>query len=152
MHSQQRCGFLLGLCDGTVTTSIWELPLPVPNARVHSSRHICYFTEFDQRAPRTDAGPACFGMEFAEAWEIQSTCEHIIANGYTRVTLQFPDDMLQDAPLVADALQQDLVQRLSAAKVTAGLCSGSSQYLGLCVLGLRGVTGLLLAGAGVCPG
>ncbi len=57
-------------------------------------------------------------MDFAEAWEVRRTCDYITLKGYKRVTLQFPDDLLNDAPLVADALQQDLVQRGSGAQVT----------------------------------
>jgi diphthamide biosynthesis enzyme Dph1/Dph2-like protein len=57
-------------------------------------------------------------MEFCEVWELKATCAYIIRNGYTRITMQFPDDMLHDAPLVADALQSELTAAGSEAKVS----------------------------------
>jgi hypothetical protein len=51
-------------------------------------------------------------------WSISTTCNTIVTQGFTRVALQFPDDLLHDAPLVAAALQTALTERGSAAKVT----------------------------------
>jgi diphthamide biosynthesis protein 2 len=56
-------------------------------------------------------------MEFSDLWELKATCAYITRNNYTRVTLQFPDDMLHDSPLVADALQTELTAAGSEAKV-----------------------------------
>jgi diphthamide biosynthesis enzyme Dph1/Dph2-like protein len=56
-------------------------------------------------------------MEFSELWELKATAAYVKRNGYTRVTMQFPDDMLHDSPVVADALQTELTAAGSDAKV-----------------------------------
>ncbi|KAI8474870.1 MAG: hypothetical protein J3K34DRAFT_517740 [Monoraphidium minutum] len=43
-----------------------------------------------------------------EAWGIGEVVSYVLDRGYRRVTLQFPDDMLGEAPAVAKALQQEL--------------------------------------------
>jgi len=55
--------------------------------------------------------------ELCGDWSIPSTCNYIVTKGFTRVALQFPDELLHDAPLVAAALQVALAQRGSPAKV-----------------------------------
>lgn len=70
----------------------------------------------------------CANMEFDDVWDISRTHDYVVDNGYSRVTLQFPDDMLEDAPLVAGTLQQHLAQGGSAAQVS-GCRPGTRAYL-----------------------
>jgi ABC-type arginine transport system ATPase subunit len=56
-------------------------------------------------------------MEFSKLWELKASAAYVQRNGYTRVTMQFPDDMLHDSPVVADALQTELTAAGSDAKV-----------------------------------
>jgi hypothetical protein len=46
------------------------------------------------------------GADLEWRWELERTATYIRSNGFKRVTLQFPDALLRDAPLVAGALQQ----------------------------------------------
>lgn len=64
----------------------------------------------------------------ADAWEQQRVLQYIQRHGFTRITLQFPDDLLPHAAGVAQELQQLLGASGSGAKVGAGgvlqlLCS-----------------------------
>jgi diphthamide synthase subunit DPH2 len=52
-------------------------------------------------------------------WEHERVVQYIQEHGYSRTTLQFPDDLLQHAPAVAQDLEQLLVQKGSGAKVRA---------------------------------
>ena len=55
--------------------------------------------------------------ENRDDWCLDETVSYVLERGYTRVTLQFPDEMLPDAPAVAAALQQEL-HGVSDAKVS----------------------------------
>jgi diphthamide biosynthesis enzyme Dph1/Dph2-like protein len=55
----------------------------------------------------------------AVIWEHERVVHFIQGYEYSRITLQFPDDLLQHAPAVAQDLQQLLVQNGSGAKVRA---------------------------------
>jgi hypothetical protein len=43
-----------------------------------------------------------------EAWGLREVVAYVLERGYKRVTLQFPDDLLEEAPAVAKALQAEL--------------------------------------------
>lgn len=43
-----------------------------------------------------------------EEWVIGEVVQYVLERGYKRVTLQFPDDMLGEAPALAQALQNEL--------------------------------------------
>lgn len=66
-------------------------------------------------------------MNIEEAWDVQATAAAIVAAGHRRVTLQFPDELLRDAALVAALLQSELAAAGSTAQVRSGLwCCGST--------------------------
>lgn len=50
-------------------------------------------------------------------WEHQRVAQYIFTHGFSRVTLQFPDELLSHAPTIARQLQLLLQQQGSAAKV-----------------------------------
>lgn len=50
-------------------------------------------------------------------WDLMATVDYIASRGYQRVALQFPDEHLDEAPLVAAALAQELAA-VSTAQVT----------------------------------
>jgi diphthamide biosynthesis protein 2 len=52
-----------------------------------------------------------------DTWEHERLVKYIQRHNFTRITLQFPDDLLQHAPSVAQELQQLLLNKGSAAKV-----------------------------------
>jgi hypothetical protein len=43
-----------------------------------------------------------------QSWEIRETVSFVAQHGYKRVALQFPDELLADAPLVAAKLAEEL--------------------------------------------
>ncbi|WOL01320.1 hypothetical protein Cni_G10036 [Canna indica] len=47
-------------------------------------------------------------MDFESKYEISSTVDFIRGRTFTRVALQFPDELLKDSPLVAKALRSEL--------------------------------------------
>jgi len=58
-----------------------------------------------------------------DPWEHGRVVGHVQNHGYSRITLQFPDELLQHASTVAQELQQQLLQRGSTAKVIIGLAA-----------------------------
>ena len=44
-------------------------------------------------------------------WDIAGTVAWIVSRGFSRVTLQFPDELLQESTVVAAALQKDCATR-----------------------------------------
>lgn len=52
-----------------------------------------------------------------ERWGIAETVAYVLERGYKRITLQFPDDLLEAAPAVATALQDELKAVSDDAKV-----------------------------------
>lgn len=56
-------------------------------------------------------------MKLDVSWDIAATVDYVVGRGYKRVTLQFPDSMLADAPLVTRRLQAALQSSDSAAQV-----------------------------------
>ncbi|PNS21716.1 diphthamide biosynthesis protein 2 [Sphaceloma murrayae] len=54
------------------------------------------------------AFPALGEDELYKVYEVERTVGEILAKGFHRIALQFPDDMLRDAPRVAERLQQKL--------------------------------------------
>jgi len=63
------------------------------------------------RAPSTMERPSSAPIVRAqqcERFSIADTVEYVLERGYKRVTLQFPDEMLAEAPAVARALQDEL--------------------------------------------
>jgi hypothetical protein len=67
------------------------------------------------------------------AWGLPEVVDYVLERGYKRVTLQFPDDMLEEAPVVASALQEELsgltdakVGRSSIARGRGGRSCGRS--------------------------
>lgn len=52
-----------------------------------------------------------------DTWEHERVVEYVNRHKYTKITLQFPDDLLQYAPSVAQELQQLLLNTGSTAKV-----------------------------------
>jgi diphthamide biosynthesis enzyme Dph1/Dph2-like protein len=52
-----------------------------------------------------------------DTWEYERVVDYVQRHQYTRITLQFPDDLLQHAPSVAQELQQLLLNAGSTAKV-----------------------------------
>jgi len=42
------------------------------------------------------------------AWDVDSTVHFIVSQGFTRVALQLPDDLLRYSPCLADALARRL--------------------------------------------
>lgn len=56
-------------------------------------------------------------MSLADVWEHHRVVEYIQQHGYSRITLQFPDDLLQHATSVAQELQQ-LLRGSPAAKAS----------------------------------
>lgn len=55
-----------------------------------------------------------------DVWCMREVVTYVTERGCKRVTLQFPDDMLEDAPTVAQALQREL-SACSDAKVSVSL-------------------------------
>jgi diphthamide biosynthesis enzyme Dph1/Dph2-like protein len=55
--------------------------------------------------PEPGAGEA---PDQLERWGIAEAVEYVLSRAYKRVTLQFPDEMLQEAPEVARGLQEEL--------------------------------------------
>ena len=53
-----------------------------------------------------------------DRWGIGEVVSYALERGFKRLTLQFPDDMLEEAPAVAQALQREL-SACSEAKVGA---------------------------------
>lgn len=47
-------------------------------------------------------------MDFDTRWDIVPTVDYVLNRSYKRVALQFPDELLGDAPLVARRLQDAL--------------------------------------------
>ena len=43
--------------------------------------------------------------EWCITWDLNGTSQYLVNRGYSRVALQFPDDLLDDATTVAAALQ-----------------------------------------------
>ena len=61
---------------------------------------------------RQDSTWRCF-------WDLPATAAFILSQGYVRVALQFPDELLIDASEVAGALQQELAASGHTAQVRA---------------------------------
>ncbi len=43
-----------------------------------------------------------------DAWEVAATVNFIVRHGFKRVALQFPDDLLIDAPVIAHNISVEL--------------------------------------------
>lgn len=56
-----------------------------------------------------------------EGWDIDRTVAYLQNNGFTRVTLQFPDDLLEQSTIVCAAIQQQCAVKGILAQVT--LCA-----------------------------
>lgn len=59
-------------------------------------------------APTTQSAHRFTDDELWEVYEIQRTAREVSAEGYKRVALQFPDEMLRDAPRIFEALEEEL--------------------------------------------
>ncbi len=60
-----------------------------------------------QRLPSKDFGSNAMDDQGVQQ-DIAQVVEYVLRRGFKRVTLQFPDDQLQDAPLVAAAMSKEL--------------------------------------------
>lgn len=51
-------------------------------------------------------------------WDISGTVAWIASRGFTKVTLQFPDELLPESTVVAAAIQQECIKIDLAAQVS----------------------------------
>ena len=51
------------------------------------------------------------GRVWHTQWDIPGTVAWILSRGFSRVTLQFPDELLQESTVVAATLQQECAER-----------------------------------------
>lgn len=57
-----------------------------------------------------------------DAWDIDGTVAYIRDNGFTRITLQFPDELLEESTLVTSAIAQECASQEVPAKVKRNTC------------------------------
>ncbi|GAM84344.1 hypothetical protein ANO11243_023380 [Dothideomycetidae sp. 11243] len=71
---------------------------------------------FNDASPVADSSafPELSQDELHRVYEIDRTTDEILAGGWSVIALQFPDDMLRDAPRVFEALRDCLWTRLSS--------------------------------------
>lgn len=112
-------------CQARTAVSCWRqrtYRVRVPRIASHPIEH-CY-QDTAAAVPCCCSAAAMAALSTAVIWEHERVAQFIQGHEYSRITLQFPDDLLQHAPAVAQELQQLLVQNGSGAKVraTAALC------------------------------
>lgn len=57
-----------------------------------------------------------------EAWDIAGTVAYLRNKGFTRVTLQFPDELLEHSTVICAVIQQQCAAEDIPAQVTLGSC------------------------------
>jgi diphthamide biosynthesis protein 2 len=84
---------------------------------------------FEAPVPITEAGSRLSDEQLYVQYEIRRTVNEIRNGKWKRVALQFPDDMLGDAPRVCENLKQDLKteRKADAAKAIEGVTEGVKQ-------------------------
>jgi len=58
------------------------------------------------------------GRAWHTQWDIAGTVAWIVGRGFSRVTLQFPDELLQESTVVAAALQKEFATRVIPAQAS----------------------------------
>jgi diphthamide biosynthesis protein 2 len=81
---------------------------------------------FEAPVPLTEAGSTLSDEQLYVQYEIRRTVSEIRSGKWKRVALQFPDDMLGDAPRVCENLKKDLKRerKADAAKDIEGVSEG----------------------------
>jgi diphthamide biosynthesis protein 2 len=81
---------------------------------------------FEAPVPTTQAGTRLSDEQLYVQYEIRRTVNEIRNGKWKRVALQFPDDMLGDAPRVCENLKKDLKteRKADAAKAIEGVTEG----------------------------
>lgn len=81
---------------------------------------------FEPPVPLTEAGSTLSTEQLYVQYEIRRTVNEIRNGKWKRVALQFPDDMLLDAPRVCENLKKDLKneRKANAAKAVEGVTEG----------------------------
>ena len=83
---------------------------------------------FEAPVPLTEAGSTLSDEQLYVQYEIRRTVSEIRSGKWKRIALQFPDDMLGDAPRVCENLKRDLKNERKAdnhgAKAIEGVTEG----------------------------
>ena len=81
---------------------------------------------FEAPVPLTDAGSTLSDEQLYVQYEIRRTVSEIRGGKWKRIALQFPDDMLGDAPRVCDNLKKDLKseRKADATRAMEGVTEG----------------------------
>ena len=81
---------------------------------------------FEAPVPLTDAGSTLSDEQLYLQYEIRRTVSEIRGGKWKRIALQFPDDMLGDAPRVCDNLKKDLKseRKADATQAMEGVTEG----------------------------
>src|ERR1700712_5244037 len=81
---------------------------------------------FEAPVPLTDAGSTLSDEQLYVQYEIRRTVSEIRSGKWKRIALQFPDDMLGDAPRVCENLKKDLksARKADATQAVEGVTEG----------------------------
>lgn len=83
---------------------------------------------FEDPAPATkNSSPRYSNEELWEVYETNRTAREVRDGGYRRVALQFPDQMLRDAPRVVEALEKE-VARIPAKAMENGVATLETSF------------------------
>ena len=67
----------------------------------------------------SSSSSTCNGdCKWRDDWDVPGTVAWVKSRGFTRVTLQFPDELLQESTLVAAAVQHDCTEIELAVQVS----------------------------------